>query len=363
MTRVFKIIGNSNIVKLGKKLYVHLFLFVIFSTLLIPLTVIKAFDILMPREFFNIFVLGALIIVPAAIVHSLLVLLNLEPSKKIEKKDISPKGKRILFISFGIIFGAMFIIVGFRITHENAVLNNAQEYFQVNLNDKISDNRVDSTLIELENQLKRLKDKYLVSDLDQPIIIQLYQNVESLHAHTDVPSWGDAFITYVSGNTIIHLPAETPSNDSMYKSAQEITPRPAHEIAHLIIHSKVGDNFKTALPLWFDEGIAQYESHRGFINKYRVLKRLDLWLLNVYKPNLLENGEFILDSKRYPDTDTGAFYIASFEFIRYIDSTHKGAVQRILTKLALGESFTNAFEVEVGEPVGNVYNKWYKDFF
>lgn len=363
MKQLFTLINNSKYVKSGKKFYVHLVLFTILSAFLIPITVLKAFDILMPQAFFNIFVLCALVIVPAAIIHSILVLLKLEPPEKSEKRAISPRGKKLLIIYVALMFGAIFIFVGVRISSENSVLSNAKEQFKVNVNDKVSEKRIDSTLIELEKQFERLKVKYLVSGLNESISIELYQDVESLHAHTPSPSWGDAFITHELGNTIIHLPAETPSNDSLYKSAQESTPRPAHEIAHLIIHSKVGPNFKAVLPLWFDEGIAQYESHRGFINKYRIIKRLDLWLLNIYKPNLLEDGQFILNSKRYPDADVGAFYSASFEFIRYVDSTHKGSLQGILHRLAAGQTFTSAFEEEIGESVGNLYRKWYEHFF
>ena len=363
LKQLFISIHNSKYVKSGKKFYVHLVLFTIFSALLIPITVLKAFDILMPQAFFNIFVLCALVIVPAAIIHSILVLFKLEPPEKSENKELSPRGKKILIICTGLMFGALIIIVGVRISSENSVLTNAKEQFEVNINGEITEKRIDSTLIELEKQFERLKDKYMISDFSESIRIELYQDVESLHAHTVSPSWGDAFITHKLGYTIIHIPTETPSDDSLYKSAQVSTPRPAHEIAHLIIHSKVGPDFKALLPLWFDEGIAQYESHRGFINKYRIIKRLDLWLLNIYKPNLLEDGQFILDSTKYPDADIGAFYSTSFEFVRYIDSTHKGSLQGILHRLATGETFANAFEEEIGEPVGNLYKKWYEDFF
>ena len=94
-----------------------------------------------------------------------------------------------------------------------------------------------------------------------------------------------------------------------------------------------------------------------------MLKRLDLWVLNIYKPNLLRDGQFILSGMEYPDADTGVFYSASFEFVRYIESMHNGSLQRILYRLADGETFTSAFEEEIGESVGGLYNKWYEDFF
>ena len=317
----------------------------------------------MPQVFFNIFVLCALVIVPAAIIHSILVLLKLEPPEKTERKELSPRAKKILIICMGLMFAIPIVIVGVRISSENLALSNAKEQFEVNINGEISEKRIDSTLIEVERQFERLKDKYMVSDFNESIKIELYQDVESLQAHITIPDWMDACITHEPGYTIIHLPTETPSDDPLYKSAQFSTPRPAHEIAHLIIHSKVGPNFRAILPLWFDEGIAQYESHRGFINKYRIGKKLDLWLLNIYKPNLLKDGHFILDSKKYPNTDVGAFYITSFEFVRYIESTHKGSLQRILHRLAADETFTSAFVEETGESAENLYNKWYEDFF
>jgi hypothetical protein len=359
-----KEINSSRYVKSCKKFCTHWVLFTIFSALIVPITILKAFDVLMPQTFFNIFVLCALAILPTAIIHSVLVFLPLEPPEKSERKGLSPKGKRIFIICVALMFVAALIFMGVRISNENSALSDAKEQFTVNVNGPIPEKRIDSTLIELERQFERLKDKYVVSGFDGRIKIELYQDAESLRASTASPSWGDAFITYESGDIMtIYLPAETPPDDSLYKSAQVSTPRPAHEIAHLIIHSKVGPSFKAVLPLWFDEGIAQYESHRGFINKYRMIKKLDLWLLNVYKPNLLKDSQFILGSERYPDADIGAFYGASFEFIRYIDSKHKGSLQGILQRLADGETFTIAFEEETGESVGDFYNKWYEDFF
>ncbi len=357
------LLNKNRYVKSAKKLYVHLFLFIIFSVILIPLTVLKAFDMLMPQSFFNIFVLCGLVIIPAAIIHSVLVLINLEPPEKSEKKQLSPRGKKVLIAFTGLMFVIMFIIIGVRISSENSVLNDAKQQFKVTTIGGVSEKRIDSTLIELEKQFQRLKDEYNVSDINQPIGIFLYSDVESLHAHTPSPSWGDAFITDEFDHPLIHLPAETPSNDSMYKSSQESTPRPAHEIAHLIIHSKVGANFKDVLPLWFDEGMAQYESQRGFLNKYRIIEKLDLWLQNIYKPNLLGDGHFVLDAKKYPDNDIGAFYSTSFEFIKYIDSTHKGSLQGILRRLAIGEAFVNAFKEETGESVTILYKEWYERFF
>ena len=45
LKQLFILVNNSKYVKLGKKLYVHLVLFTIFSVILIPITVLKAFDI------------------------------------------------------------------------------------------------------------------------------------------------------------------------------------------------------------------------------------------------------------------------------------------------------------------------------
>ncbi|MFC2033816.1 hypothetical protein ACFLTT_00210 [Chloroflexota bacterium] len=324
---------------------------------------LKAIDILPPRIFFNIYFLVLLVIIPAAIIHTILIFADLEPSDKPQKKELSPKGKKTFYVFIVLMVIIVSTSIGLRILKENSFLNNAKEQFEVNVNDEISEKRVDSTLIELEKQFERLRDKYLVTDVNEPITIELFPDADSLRAHTAIPSWGDACIVFESGNITISLPAETPKDDALYKSAQEITPYPAHEIAHLIIYSKLGPDYKAVLPLWFNEGIAQYESHRGFINRHRIGKRLGLWLINIYKPTLLEDGQFILYSTKYPSNDVDIYYVASFEFVRYIESTHNDSIKNILHRLAIGETFTSAFEEEIGEPVGDFYIKWYEYFF
>ena len=131
----------------------------------------------MPQVFFNIFVLCALVIVPAAIIHSILVLFRFEPPEKTEKKKLSPRAKKILIIYCGLIFAVSIVIIGVRISSENSLLSNAKEQFEFNINGEISEKRFDSILIEVERQFERLKDKYTVSDFNESIKIELYQDV------------------------------------------------------------------------------------------------------------------------------------------------------------------------------------------
>ena len=356
-------INNNKFTVQFKRAYAHLFIYGIFAAIIIPITLVKTFDSLMPRIYFNLYFLCLLLILSAAIVHVIVVSMNIDAVKPRREEKLTQKAKKLYIIFICIFLIAIGSFIGVKRLNETTILNSARDNFELNINETVSENRVDSTLIELERQFERLKDKYLATDINEPIIIELYPDSNSLRAHTGIPDWGDAFIIFESGNTIIHLPAETPSDDSLYKSAREITPHPAHEIAHLIVFSKVGPNYKTILPLWFNEGIAQYESHRGFINRYRAIKRLGLWLSNLYKPDLLEDSRFIINSIKYPDTDVGVYYSASFELVRYIESTHNGSIHRILNRLANDEAFTTAFEEEIGESIGNFYNRWYEDFF
>ena len=162
---------------------------------------------------------------------------------------------------------------------------------------------------------------------------------------------------------MIHLPAEQPPNDGSRKASAMASPMPGHEVAHYVIREIVGENNKDNIPLWFNEGIAQYESYKGFSKILdRIGCKLSLWVVNLADPNLLQSGELILNSSDYPSEHIGEFYLGSLEFMDYIAS-HHGKIKNILYDLSDGMQFSTAFEKEVGETYQQVYEEWYAVFF
>lgn len=356
-------VKNNKYVKSTANLCGRIFIFTVLASFLIPLSVLKVFDILLPRHFFdNMWVVLGAVTTPAVVAHVIAADL-LEKKDESKQEKPSPRVIKIVYAFCALILIICIVIVVSRTVNENHVLNNAKHQFLVHVNGRIDEKSVDSTLIELRKQLVRLARKYETSVLDDPIRTELYPNIDSLQSFTGGPKWADAFVKFESGKPELYLPVERPPGDSFYKSSQESTPRPSHEIAHLVIFSKIGTEYIKELPLWFNEGVAQYESHRGFINKYRIIKKLDLWLSNIYEPNLLKDGHFILDSVGYPADDKGVYYMASFEFVTYLDSTRKGSLQRILQRLSIGETFAGAFEKEIGTSASKAYHEWYVSFF
>ena len=100
------------------------------------------------------------------------------------------------------------------------------------------------------------------------------------------------------------------------------------------------------------------------LNPYQETQhKQDMWLQNIYEPDLLKDGQFILNSTKYPDVNIGVYYYASFEFTKYIDTKNNGSLQFIIDRLAKGETFASAFESQIGESVWDFYKKWYEDFF
>jgi hypothetical protein len=289
--------------------------------------------------------------------------MDLDRERGVKKGRDLNKLKIIIFGICGVLIIALLVVAGVRSLRENAILKDASNQFVIHINPEVPGASINSTLIKLQEEYERLSTKYQVPDLEKLINIELYPDVESMRADGIVPTWGDACITDIFDDVKIYLPAEIPSTGSFYTSSQFNNPRYAHEFTHFIIHTKIGPDSRAVLPLWFDEGIAELESHRGIINRHRLLIRLDLWFQNLYHPDLLEDGEFIISSDNYPDNNIDIFYSASYEFVRYINSRYEGAVQRIVNRLAIGETFTDAFENETGKSVFELYKEWYDAFF
>ena len=274
------------------------------------------------------------------------------------------KGIRNIFIGIMAVLLLLCIGIPFYQNNEaNKQLTNAGNEFSAHLDGNISPNRIDSTLIRLETQLSKLSKTYNLPENGQKIDVVLYPDVLDLQNNSNIPKWADAYISFNSGRPVIFLPAEQAPSDSSRKANTMASPRPGHELMHYIIRKTVGENNISQVPLWLNEGLAQYESMKGF---NRILDRigckLDLWLVNSLNPQVLESDNLILFSQVYPNDHIDEFYIGSMEFVSYIESKY-GSIKNILHDVSQGMQFSVAFQKEVGKPCEEVYTEWYKTFF
>jgi len=247
--------------------------------------------------------------------------------------------------------------------HDRSVRNNqlldAHQHFSVVIHGDVSEQRVNNTLIELEKQLSRLRSKYKPTNTYSIIKVELYTDYEQLKEETSGSEWAGAFVIFESGKPVIHLPAEQGGN---FFTRLPATTTSGHELTHVVMHELVGPELMATIPLWFHEGLAEYESKRGFQNSgKRVLTRLSLWLC---KSKVLDNDPIILHAPTSSETSI-IFYSASYEFVDYIVSKHGGDTpQRILNDMVVqGKSFEDAFRDEVGSTLDETYQRWVSSFF
>jgi hypothetical protein len=338
--------------------------FLFLSAVLLVITFLVGFDILLPGTIFKLPVLLALILLPFAISYILVSIPSRRKSEKpVRPKKLSKKSRNVMIAVMAISMLAVIGIYLHQNFEDNRHLANARQEFSVSVVDDVSSSRVDSTLIELDAQLRRLEAIYGPLADEQKIGVVLYPDIDSLRSHSNVAQWADAYISFSSGEPVIYLPAEQPPSDGSRKASAMASPTPGHEVAHYVIREIVGENNKDNIPLWFNEGIAQYESYKGFNKIFdRIDCKLSLWIVNLADPDVLESGELILNSSDYPSEHIGEFYRGSLEFMDYIVS-HYGKIRNILYDLSDGMQFPAAFEKEVGETCQQVYEEWYVTFF
>lgn len=335
--------------------------FIFVSIILLFLDLFITPSILLPGTIFRLPVLVALLSAPFIISYIFFSL----PSRKGEpqasaKKQISNKA---VVIVFGIFVVASLFYLAYGNISKSQHLKSAKQEFTVVQADPISEERIDTTLVELDSQFSRLNNEYGPVPRPDGMKIVMFATVQSLQMKTKIQQWADAYFTFVSGQPEIDIPAEQ-ANDSGSNNGI-VSPVPGHEIAHFVIYEIVGAEHYNQIPLWFNEGLAQYESLKGF--EYTKIEArsgtsLGLWLYNISNPSLLGDSKFLLHSKTYPTHDIDVFYAGSLEFVRYIDS-HYGHIGNILHLIAGGEDFSSAFKQAVGKDYEQVYLDWHHAFF
>ena len=99
----------------------------------------------------------------------------------------------------------------------------------------------------------------------------MFANVSELHTKTLSPDWADAYVQTAPGQPpIVYLPVE-PESRRFDKTAP--TPKPAHEITHVVIHEVLRLQSVNLIPTFFRESLAQHESLGGLQNLFRRLDK------------------------------------------------------------------------------------------
>ena len=124
----------------------------------------------------------------------------------------------------------------------------------------------------------------------------------------------------------------------------------AHELTHAIIFRLLGSNI-TALPLWFNEGLAKYESGGSDSTDHVMLADA------ASENSMLHLSEL---TESFPQKSTGLAYAESESAIEHLIKTHgKSAPRKILAKLATSGSFDKAVKTVTGQSADQFADEWF----
>lgn len=182
---------------------------------------------------------------------------------------------------------------------------------------------------------------------DKRVKIFIYPNYSLFVNSTHQPAWSKGMADYQNKMIV-----------SFYGSERFLTTILPHEITHLIFRDYVG--FKSNIPLWIDEGIAQWEEEgkREFVRK--IMKIL------LHKGKLIPLKELTeTDIRSINDEEkVHLYYVEAVSLIDFIMKRF-GATKFIdfCRELRDGTPFLDALKVfypQIDNPLGELQDEWIK---
>ncbi|MFR5266798.1 peptidase MA family metallohydrolase [Clostridium sp.] len=149
---------------------------------------------------------------------------------------------------------------------------------------------------------------------------------------------------YFHNNVITILNKTALSNVSSINENEKFTELVSHEYTHFLINSKLKENklFPKTIPLWFNEGIAEYV---GISSR------------NGYIPERLETTIKLSNINEIFNDDPDLFYNQSVVFINYLVKNYGyDSIGSILDTLKKN-NFEEAIKIVTGETINDISNK------
>lgn len=271
-------------------------------------------------------------------------------------KNLTRKNKAIVVFTLLVVFLSLTLVPSY-ISHvkEQKLLEPAKQQFAVVMINEVSESQMNNTLVELQKNLTRLRDKYVVQPPNYVITVNLYWDINELHKHTEVSDWASAYVEINTGEPPeLFIPTEE-GGGFWTKTAP--TSNPTHEITHIAVYEAIGLKPMSLIPSSFHEGLAQYESFKGPQNIFdRFVIRL--WLL--WQRQTLSNRVSIPDYYAFESNeDISAFYCISYEYIRYLATIYgEDKIWHVVQLVGNNISFDDAFITVFGKS----YSEYYRDF-
>ncbi len=274
--------------------------------------------------------------------------------------------KKILI--FGSIIMAIILLSSIKplldTSNDNKLREEAKTQFSINqIGQMIYKGNIDRTIIELENTLENLRNEFIESPPEYIIRVYIFSDVDELVRITHIPNWAAGGVLTIPGQSpIIFIPTE--QEKSIWNNNLPTT-TPAHEATHIVVYEAINQKDIELIDKFFREGMAEYESSKGFINlTTRIENRLTLV---TYKDQIVRLSSVptwnILDSQ-ITQEDVTLFYLLSNEFITYLAHEHgEKALWQVLKDIGQGMDFYEAFKVEIRKEYLNAYSEFLAYFY
>ncbi|HEB02235.1 MAG TPA: hypothetical protein ENI12_03280 [Nitrospirae bacterium] len=132
-------------------------------------------------------------------------------------------------------------------------------------------------------------------------------------------------------------------------------------IKHELVHLVLGNNLKTQIPKWLNEGVAQLVAGGP---AEIVLSRNTSMLSGAVLSGRMIPLESIKNSFPRPRRGMVLAYEESLSFIRFIESEFgKGTIRSILGEIESGATAPSAIKSITGEPLAELERRWMEDLY
>jgi hypothetical protein len=125
-----------------------------------------------------------------------------------------------------------------------------------------------------------------------------------------------------------------------------------HEVAHLVLYRFFGNG----IPLWLNEGFAEYAAARGYASFWRARGYRAKPKVQSVAPEAWIPLARLTSMVEYPSDplQIGTYYVQSERIVRFLSAADKGGFHRFLEAMAQGNRFDSALSKGFGSRFSNL---------
>jgi hypothetical protein len=275
------------------------------------------------------------------------------------------KKKKIIAVALVMTAVTLVILIDPIITNFNnkRLLTETSRTFSVTNYGTISQNQVNRTLIELQKPLDILRGQYLTSKPDYLIKVYFFTDIKNLVDQTGMSDWAvGGTRAFLGKPPEILIPVEQKS--SIWENNIP-TSTPFHEITHVVTLEVMKFKDEHLIPLFFLEGMAEYESNKEFIRfPDRLNNRIGLLRHRNQLSTITSIMSLDIHDPKTKQDDINLFYSLSGEFNQYLAHKYGEPVTwKIIKDVGDGMTFYDSFLKEFKIDYFTAYSEFLKYFY